>query len=129
MYVHAHSCPFHCFWYSTAKQETPPTLPVLVLPSLQIGSSMKSVGEVMAVGRRFEEALQKALRMVDEGSRGFEPPPNGRVTEEVSGENEGGMVQIHKRYCIHCMLLRVEVSVCVPTCMCEVRCVCGMGRQ
>jgi len=29
----------------------------------QIGSSMKSVGEVMAVGRRFEEALQKALRM------------------------------------------------------------------
>lgn len=30
---------------------------------LQIGSSMKSVGEVMAVGRQFEEALQKALRM------------------------------------------------------------------
>ena len=49
---------------------------------------MKSVGEVMAVGRRFEEALQKALRMVDEGSHGFEPPPNGQVTEEVSGGSE-----------------------------------------
>ena len=117
MYVHAHSCPFHCFWYSTAKQETPPTLPVLVLPSLQIGSSMKSVGEVMAVGRRFEEALQKALRMVDEGSHGFEPPPNGRVTEEVSGENEGGMVQIHKWYCIRTLHAARSRSVCVCACM------------
>uniref|UniRef100_A0A7N8YF46 Carbamoyl-phosphate synthetase 2, aspartate transcarbamylase, and dihydroorotase n=1 Tax=Mastacembelus armatus TaxID=205130 RepID=A0A7N8YF46_9TELE len=34
--------------------------------STKIGSSMKSVGEVMAVGRSFEEAFQKALRMVDE---------------------------------------------------------------
>jgi carbamoyl-phosphate synthase large subunit len=33
--------------------------------SLNIGSSMKSVGEVMAIGRSFEEALQKALRMLD----------------------------------------------------------------
>jgi len=32
-----------------------------------IGSSMKSVGEVMAIGRRFEEALQKALRMLEAG--------------------------------------------------------------
>jgi carbamoyl-phosphate synthase large subunit len=32
-----------------------------------IGSSMKSVGEVMAIGRSFEEALQKALRMIDAG--------------------------------------------------------------
>ena len=37
----------------------------------QIGSSMKSVGEVMAIGRRFEEALQKALRMVEESNLGF----------------------------------------------------------
>src|SRR5256885_800578 len=35
--------------------------------SLNIGSSMKSVGEVMAIGRNFEEALQKALRMLDPG--------------------------------------------------------------
>jgi carbamoyl-phosphate synthase large subunit len=36
-----------------------------------IGSSMKSVGEVMAIGRRFEEALQKALRMLDIGVHGL----------------------------------------------------------
>src|SRR6059036_3646699 len=35
--------------------------------SRRIGSGMKSVGEVMAIGRKFEEALQKALRMVDIG--------------------------------------------------------------
>nr|MBE5724585.1 rudimentary [Cucujiformia] len=39
----------------------------------KIGSSMKSVGEVMAVGRKFEEAFQKALRMVDENVSGFDP--------------------------------------------------------
>ena len=33
---------------------------------------MKSVGEVMAIGRKFEEALQKALRMVDEHNIGFD---------------------------------------------------------
>lgn len=38
----------------------------------KIGSSMKSVGEVMAIGRRFEEALQKALRMVNEANMGFD---------------------------------------------------------
>ena len=38
----------------------------------QIGSSMKSVGEVMAVGRRFEEALQKALRMAHTSVIGLE---------------------------------------------------------
>ncbi|XP_065831143.1 multifunctional protein CAD-like isoform X2 [Oscarella lobularis] len=40
--------------------------------STKIGSSMKSIGEVMAIGRSFEEALQKALRMVDESVIGFE---------------------------------------------------------
>lgn len=34
---------------------------------------MKSVGEVMAIGRKFEEAFQKALRMVDENMIGFDP--------------------------------------------------------
>ena len=34
---------------------------------------MKSVGEVMGIGRTFEEALQKALRMVDETLDGFDP--------------------------------------------------------
>nr|NVI70419.1 rudimentary [Cucujiformia] len=41
--------------------------------STQIGSSMKSVGEVMSIGRKFEEAFQKALRMVDENVCGFDP--------------------------------------------------------
>lgn len=41
--------------------------------SKNIGSSMKSVGEVMAIGRKFEEAFQKALRMVDENVMGFDP--------------------------------------------------------
>ena len=38
-----------------------------------LGSSMRSVGEVMAIGRCFEEALQKAIRMVSDGNSGFEP--------------------------------------------------------
>ena len=37
----------------------------------QLGSSMKSVGEVMAVGRTFEESLQKGLRMIGQGMHGF----------------------------------------------------------
>ena len=37
----------------------------------QLGSSMKSVGEVMAVGRTFEETLQKGLRMIGQGMHGF----------------------------------------------------------
>ena len=40
--------------------------------SRSIGSAMKSVGEVMAIGRSFEEALQKALRMTDTSIDGFE---------------------------------------------------------
>ena len=39
--------------------------------SHQLGSSMKSVGEVMAIGRTFEEALQKGLRMIGQGMHGF----------------------------------------------------------
>ena len=41
------------------------------LVSTRIGSGMKSVGEVMAIGRKFEEALQKALRMLDIGVLGL----------------------------------------------------------
>ena len=39
--------------------------------SKEIGSSMKSVGEVMAIGRTFEEAIQKGLRMIAQGMHGF----------------------------------------------------------
>ena len=37
----------------------------------ELGSSMKSVGEVMAIGRTFEEAIQKGLRMIGQGMHGF----------------------------------------------------------
>ncbi|MDR3093235.1 MAG: carbamoyl-phosphate synthase (glutamine-hydrolyzing) large subunit, partial [Bacteroidales bacterium] len=39
--------------------------------SKEIGSSMKSVGEVMAIGRTFEESVQKGLRMIGQGMHGF----------------------------------------------------------
>ena len=39
--------------------------------SKQLGSSMKSVGEVMSIGRSFEEAIQKGLRMIGQGMHGF----------------------------------------------------------
>ncbi|KAL3931864.1 MAG: hypothetical protein SGPRY_000946 [Prymnesium sp.] len=42
--------------------------------SAGLGSSMKSVGEVMAIGRNFPEALQKAIRMATPGVLGFQPP-------------------------------------------------------
>ena len=51
--------------------------------TFQIGSSMKSVGEVMAIGRKFEEAFQKALRMMDESISGFDPNLQ-EVSESVS---------------------------------------------
>lgn len=43
------------------------------LTSKQIGSAMKSVGEVMAIGRTFEESIQKALRMIHPSLDGFGP--------------------------------------------------------
>lgn len=46
---------------------------------------MKSVGEVMAIGRKFEEAFKKALRMVDENVNGFDPyvkTPNDEQLEK-----------------------------------------------
>jgi carbamoyl-phosphate synthase large subunit len=41
--------------------------------STRIGSEMKSVGEVMAIGRTFPEVIQKAVRMLDIGARGLDP--------------------------------------------------------
>ena len=43
---------------------------------------MKSVGEVMSIGRSFEEAFQKALRMVDEDVTGFDPYSR-TITDDV----------------------------------------------
>ncbi|XP_040282824.1 CAD protein isoform X2 [Bufo bufo] len=52
--------------------------------STKIGSSMKSVGEVMSVGRSFEEAFQKALRMVDENCVGFDHTMESASDEELA---------------------------------------------
>lgn len=53
--------------------------------SMNIGSSMKSVGEVMAIGRNFEEAMQKAIRMVNPEFNGFE---SVKITNIKSLEDE-----------------------------------------
>jgi len=49
--------------------------------SHRLGSSMKSVGEVMAVGRTFEEAFQKGLRMIGQGMHGFTGNKELRVAD------------------------------------------------
>ena len=54
--------------------------------SHQLGSSMKSVGEVMAIGRTFEEAIQKGLRMIGQGMHGF--VGNHVRNEELGVRNE-----------------------------------------
>ncbi|MFP4366971.1 MAG: carbamoyl-phosphate synthase (glutamine-hydrolyzing) large subunit [Bacteroidales bacterium] len=54
--------------------------------SKEIGSSMKSVGEVMAIGRNFEEALQKGLRMIGQGMHGF--VENRELETDVRSEIE-----------------------------------------
>src|SRR3989338_7007170 len=83
--------------------------------SRKIGSSMKSVGEVMAIGRTFEEALQKAVRMLDIGAYGLvgnkeqaklqgydikeelANPTDERLFVIVEAMKEGyGVEQIHK---------------------------------
>jgi len=54
--------------------------------SKEIGSSMKSVGEIMAIGRTFEEAIQKGLRMVGQGTHGFTANSNyeaGDISKEL----------------------------------------------
>jgi carbamoyl-phosphate synthase/aspartate carbamoyltransferase/dihydroorotase len=58
--------------------------------SKKIGSSMKSVGEVMAVGRKFEEAFQKALRMTDDVV-GFDPCIKQVDDEELTNPTDERM--------------------------------------
>jgi len=54
--------------------------------SEEIGSAMKSVGEVMGIGRTVEESLQKALRMVDPSIKGFYPRYNYETLDELKQE-------------------------------------------
>ncbi|MCF6171969.1 MAG: carbamoyl-phosphate synthase (glutamine-hydrolyzing) large subunit [Bacteroidales bacterium] len=53
--------------------------------SKEIGSSMKSVGEVMAIGRNFEEAIQKGLRMIGLGMHGFTANKELKI-DDIEGE-------------------------------------------
>ena len=54
----------------------------------QLGSSMKSVGEVMAIGRTFEESLQKGLRMIGQGMHGFADNHEIKVEDVVKALHE-----------------------------------------
>jgi carbamoyl-phosphate synthase small subunit len=54
----------------------------------QLGSSMKSVGEVMAVGRTFEESLQKGLRMIGQGMHGFVENHEIRIADIATSLHE-----------------------------------------
>ncbi|RZF42901.1 hypothetical protein LSTR_LSTR003617 [Laodelphax striatellus] len=72
--------------------------------STKIGSSMKSVGEVMAIGRKFEEAFQKAMRMVDENVLGFDPLVKSPCDEELAQPTD-------KRMLVLAAALRAEYSV------------------
>ncbi|HEX5476333.1 MAG TPA: carbamoyl-phosphate synthase large subunit, partial [Burkholderiales bacterium] len=65
--------------------------------SNSIGSSMKSVGEVMAIGRSFEEALQKALRMVGAGEIPLEGEEIERTLREPTPERLHAIAQAFRR--------------------------------
>ena len=52
-----------------------------------LGSSMKSVGEVMAIGRTFEEVIQKAIRMVQPSLHGFDSSPLNRIDSVKEAED------------------------------------------
>ena len=98
----------------------------------RLGSAMKSVGEVMSIGRTFEEAIQKALRMLDTGARGlvanegFEfddleqairVPTENRIFAIVRAIREGYSVdQLHEmsridRWFIHKIKLIVDHAI------------------
>ncbi|CAG8500058.1 11547_t:CDS:2 [Ambispora leptoticha] len=70
-----------------------------------IGSSMKSVGEVMAIGRTFEESLQKAIRQVDPSFKGFQAHQFPNLDEVLSKPTDRrlfaiGQAMIEKGYSI-----------------------------
>jgi carbamoylphosphate synthase large subunit len=56
--------------------------------SRKLGSMMKSVGEVMAIGRTFEEAIQKGLRMIDPNQIGFHFSTEARAVEEFKDKEK-----------------------------------------
>lgn len=70
-----------------------------------IGSSMKSVGEVMAIGRTFEESFQKAIRQVDPSFVGFQGAEFENLDEELANPTDRrwlavGQALIHENYTV-----------------------------
>ena len=61
----------------------------------QLGSSMKSVGEVMAIGRTFEETIQKGLRMIGQGMHGFVENKTPLLTLPRDGEDAPSPLTSH----------------------------------
>ncbi len=94
----------------------------------QLGSSMKSVGEVMAIGRTFEESLQKGLRMIGQGMHGFTAnkelriedidaslaaPTDMRIFVVAEALKQGYSVErIHELTKIDCWFLRKCENIC-----------------
>ncbi len=74
----------------------------------KIGSEMKSVGEVMAIGHSFEEVLQKAIRMLNVGTDGFTPPQGAmqeaHYLEEIKNPTTNRILALAEA-------LRADVSV------------------
>lgn len=70
-----------------------------------IGSSMKSVGEVMAIGRTFEESFQKAIRMVDPGFLGFQGAAFEDLDDALKNPTDRrwlavGQAMLHENYTV-----------------------------
>lgn len=69
--------------------------------SKEIGSSMKSVGEIMAIGRNFEEAIQKGLRMLNIGMHGFtanKPLEVDNLDKELSNPTDKRIFYIYQAF-------------------------------
>ena len=69
--------------------------------SRQIGSSMKSVGEIMSIGKSFEEIIQKGLRMIGQGMHGFVGNKElefGNLEEELSNPTDLRIFAIAKAF-------------------------------
>ncbi|MBE0566363.1 MAG: carbamoyl-phosphate synthase large subunit [Krumholzibacteria bacterium] len=68
----------------------------------RLGTSMQSVGEVMAIGRTFREALQKALRSLELGYDGWESRASGRTPDQLRAElrrpHPGRLADLHEAF-------------------------------
>ena len=65
-----------------------------------IGSEMKSIGEVMAIGRTFPEVIQKALRMLDIGVKGLDPAAFEFEESREGAENRNTASNLCRRSCV-----------------------------